>query len=88
MMQVIECSTIVVENPFIKQGLGLQSFTEIVVDVQFNDGGILRINSYISWPSLLLGKVNANFEAQPLKVLVVKDLRFQASFQLKDENNN
>jgi hypothetical protein len=48
MMHVIECSTIIVENPFIKQGLGLQSFTEIVVDVQFNDGGIPRINNYIS----------------------------------------
>jgi hypothetical protein len=35
-----------------------------------------------------LGKINANFEAQPLKVLVAKDLSFQAGFQLKDENNN
>jgi hypothetical protein len=33
MMQVIECSTIVVENPFITQGPGLQSFTKIVADV-------------------------------------------------------
>jgi hypothetical protein len=66
----------------------LQSFIEIVVDVQFNNGGIPRINRYISWSSLLLGKINANFEAQPLKVLVAKDLSFQAGFQLKDENNN
>jgi hypothetical protein len=35
-----------------------------------------------------LGKINANFEAQPLKVLVVRDLSFQASSQLKDQNNN
>jgi hypothetical protein len=35
-----------------------------------------------------LGKVNANFVAQPLKVPVAKDLSFQAGFQLKDENNN
>jgi hypothetical protein len=44
---VIECSTIVVENPFIKHGLGLQSFGEIAASVESHDGGILRINSYI-----------------------------------------
>ncbi len=37
---------------------------------------------------MVFGKINANSKAQPLKVLVAKDLSFQASFQLKDENNN
>jgi len=66
----------------------LQSFTNIAIGVESNDGGIPRINSYIYGSSLVLGKINANFEAQPLKVLVVKDLSFHASSQLKNENNN
>jgi hypothetical protein len=37
---------------------------------------------------LVLGKIDANFEAQPLKVLVAKNLSFQVGFQLKDENSN
>jgi hypothetical protein len=37
---------------------------------------------------LVFGKINANSEAQPLKVLVAKDLSFKAGSQLKDENNN
>jgi hypothetical protein len=57
MMQVIECSIIVVENPFIKQGSSLQSFVEIVVGVESHDGDIPRINSYISKYSLVLGKL-------------------------------
>ncbi len=71
-----KCSTIVVENPFIKQCPGLQSFAEITVGVEFNDGGIPRINSSISSFSLVLGKTNANSKAQPLKVLVVRYLSF------------
>jgi len=66
----------------------LQSFIDIAAGVESDDGGITRSNIYISGSSLVLGKINANSEAQPLKVLVVKDLSFQASFQLKDENNN
>jgi endonuclease/exonuclease/phosphatase family metal-dependent hydrolase len=37
---------------------------------------------------LVLGNIDANFEAQPLKVLVVGDLNFQAGSELKDENSN
>ncbi len=37
---------------------------------------------------MVFGKINANSEAQPLKMLVAKYLSFQAGFQLKDENNN
>jgi hypothetical protein len=87
-MQVIECSIIFVENPFIKQGPDLQSFAKIVAGVEFDDGGIPRINSYIFGSSLVFGKINANFEAQPLKMLVAKDLSFKVGSQLKDENNN
>jgi hypothetical protein len=39
MMQVTECSTIVVEHPFIEQGAGLQSFAEIAAGVASDDGG-------------------------------------------------
>jgi len=88
MMQVIECSTIVVENPFIEQGPSLQSFAKIVVSVQLDDGGIPKINSYIFNFSFILGKIDANSKAHPLKVLVVKYLNFQVAFQLKDENSN
>jgi hypothetical protein len=35
-----------------------------------------------------LDKIDANLKAHPLKVLVAKDLSFQASSQLKDENSN
>jgi hypothetical protein len=69
---VIECSTIVVENPFIEKGPSLQSFVEIDVSVEFDDGGISKINSSISDSSFVLGKINANSEAQPLKVLVAR----------------
>jgi hypothetical protein len=88
MMQVIECSTIVVENPFIEQGPGLQSFAKIVVGVEFDDGGIPGINSYIYGSSLVLGKIDANSKAHPLKVMVARDLSFQIAFQLKGENSN
>ncbi len=87
-MQVIKCSTIVVENPFIEQGPGLQSFVEIVTGVEFDDGAIPRINSFIFGSNLILGKIDANLEAQPLKVLVARDLSFQACSQLNNENNN
>ncbi len=66
----------------------MQSFVEIGVGVEFDDGGIPRINSYSSGSSLVLGKIDANYEAQPLKVLVAKNLSFQVGFQLKDENSN
>jgi hypothetical protein len=88
MMHVIKCSTIVVENPFIEKGQGLQSFTKIVAGVESNDGGIPIIISYIYGSSLVLGKIDANLEAHPLKVLVARDLSFQVGFQLKDENSN
>jgi hypothetical protein len=76
MMQVIECSTIVVENPFIEQDQGLQSFAKIVVGVESNDGGIPRIISYIYSFSLVLGKIDANSDTHPLKVLVARNLSF------------
>ncbi len=60
---MIECSTIVVENPFIEQGPCLQPFAKIVVSVEFDDGGIPRINSSISCSSLVLGNIDANSEA-------------------------
>ncbi len=66
----------------------MQSFAKITVGVESDDGGVLKINSYIFGSSLVFGKINANSKAQPLKVMVVKDLNFQAGFQLKDENNN
>jgi hypothetical protein len=56
MMQERECSTIIVENPFIEHGLGLQSFVEIATSVESYDGGIPRINSSIFGSSLVLGK--------------------------------
>jgi hypothetical protein len=76
MMHVIECSTIVVENPFIEQGPSLQSFTKIAVGVEYDDGGIRRINNYISGSCLVLGKNDVISEAQPLKVLVARNLSF------------
>ncbi len=88
MMQVIKCSTIVVENPFIEQGPGLQSFAKIAAGVESDDGGIPGIDSFISGYSLVLGNIDANSEAQPLKVLVAGDLNFQAGSELKDENSN
>jgi len=88
MMQVIKCSIVVVENPFIGQGPSLQSFAEITIGVESNDGGIPKINSFISSSNLVLGKIDANLEAQPLKVLVARDLSFQTCSQLKDENSN
>jgi len=88
MMQVIECSTIVVQNPFIEQGQGLWLFIEIATSVESDDGDIPKINSSIFGSSLVLGKIDANSEAQPLKVLVARNLSFQASSQLKDENSN
>ncbi len=83
-----ESSTIVVENPFIEQGPCLQSFVEIAAGVEFDDGSIPRINSSISNSSLVLGKIDTNSEAHPLKVLVARDLSFQVGSQLKDENSN
>jgi hypothetical protein len=50
MMQVTECSTIVVEDSFIEQGPGLQSFAEIAAGVEYDDGGIPGINSFILAP--------------------------------------
>jgi len=88
MMQVMECSTIVVQNPFIEQGQGLRLFIEIATSVESDDGDILKINISISGSSLVLGKIDANSEAQPLKMLVARNLSFQASSQLKDENSN
>ncbi len=79
MMQVIKCSTIVVENPFIKQGPSLQPSAKIAAGVEYDDGGIPRINSYIYGSSLLLGKIDANSKAHPLKVLVATDLSFQVA---------
>jgi hypothetical protein len=35
-----------------------------------------------------LGKIDSNYEAQPLKMLVARNLNFQACSQLKDENSN
>jgi hypothetical protein len=87
-MHVIKCSTIVVENPFIEQGPSLQSFTKIATSVESNDGGIPIINSFISGSSLILDRIDANLKAQPLKVLVARDLSFQACYQLNDENSN
>jgi len=84
----MECSTIVVQNPFIEQGQGLRLFIEIATSVESDDGDILKINISISGSSLVLGKIDANSEAQPLKVLVARNLSFQASSQLKDENSN
>jgi hypothetical protein len=63
MMQVIKCSTIVVENPFIEQGPGLQSFAKIATSVESDNGGIPRSNSFISGSNLVLGKINANSKA-------------------------
>ncbi len=88
MMHVIQCSTIVVENPFIEQGQGLQSFAKIDVGVESNDGGIPRIISYSYGSNLVLGKIDANSKARPLKMLVARDLSSQVAFQLKDENSN
>jgi hypothetical protein len=85
-MHVIECSTIVLENHFIEQGPSLQSFVEIGASVESNDGGIPKINSSSS--SSNLGKIDANSKAQPLKVLVARNLSFQVGSQLKDENGN
>jgi hypothetical protein len=76
MMHVIKCSTIVLENPFIEQGPGLQSFVDIGGGVEFDDGDILKINNSSSGSSLVLGKIDANYEAQHLKVLVAKILSF------------
>jgi len=84
----MECSTIVVQNPFIEQGQGLRLFIEIATSVESDDGDILKINISISGSSLVLGKIDANSEAQLLKVLVARNLSFQASSQLKDENSN
>jgi len=84
----MECSTIVVQNPFIEQGQGLRLFIEIATSVESDDGDILKINISISGSSLVLGKIDANSEAQPLKMLVARNLSFQASSQLKDENSN
>jgi hypothetical protein len=50
--------------------------------------GIPRINSFNYGSSLVLGKIDANLKAHPLKVPVVRDLSFHACFQLKDENSN
>jgi hypothetical protein len=50
----------------------LQSFVEIDVSVEFDDGGISKINNSIFDSSFILGKINANSEAQPLKVLVAR----------------
>ncbi len=83
-----ECSTIVVEDSFIEQVPGLQSFAEIAAGVESDDGGIPGINTFIFGSSLALGNIDANFEAQPLKVLVAGDLNFQAGSELKDENSN
>jgi hypothetical protein len=88
MMQVTKCSIVVLENPFIEHGLGLQSFVETSAGVEFDDGGIPRINKSSSSFSLVLGKIDANSEAQPLKVPVARNLSFQVGFQLKDENSN
>ncbi len=66
----------------------MESFAKIVVGVEFDDGGILKINSYIYGYGLVLGKIDANLKAHPLKVLVAKDLSFQVAFELKDENSN
>ncbi|CAM6022364.1 unnamed protein product [Sphagnum balticum] len=38
--------------------------------------------------SLVLGNIDANSEAQPLKVLVAGDLNFQTGSELKDKNSN
>ncbi len=54
----------------------LQSFAKIDIGVESNDGCISRINSSISGSNLVLGKIDANSEAQPLKVLVARDLSF------------
>jgi hypothetical protein len=42
MMQVIKCLTIVVENPFIKQGPRLQSFAKITAGVSLMMGAYLK----------------------------------------------
>lgn len=82
------CSTVVVEDPFIEQGPGLQSSAEIAAGVESDDGCIPGINSSISSSSLVLGKIDASSEAQSLKVLVARDVSFQAGSQLKDESSN
>jgi len=58
----------------------LQSFVEIGVNVEYDDEGIPRINSSNFGSSLALGKIDANFEAQPLKVVVARNLSFQVGF--------
>jgi translation initiation factor 4G len=82
------CSTVVVEDPFIEEGPGLQSSAEIAAGVESDDGCIPGINSSISSSSLVLGKIDASSEAQSLKVLVARDVSFQAGSQLKDESSN
>ncbi len=82
------CSTAVVEDPFIEQGPGLQSSAEIAAGVESDDGCIPGINSSISSSSLVLGKIDASSEPQSLKVLVARDVSFQAGSQLKDESSN
>jgi hypothetical protein len=52
----------------------LQSFAKIDVGVESDDGGILRIISYIYGFNLVLGKIDANSKAHPLKMLVARDL--------------
>jgi hypothetical protein len=66
----------------------LQSFVETRASVEFHDGGIPRINTSSSSSSLVLGKIDANSETQPLKLPMVQNLSFQVGFQLKDENSN
>jgi hypothetical protein len=57
----------------------LQSFAKIDASFEFDDGGIPRFNSYFFDSSLVLGKIDANSKAHPLKVLVAKDLSFQVA---------
>jgi hypothetical protein len=52
----------------------LQSFAKIDVGVESNDGGIPRIISYSYGSNLVLGKIDANSKAHPLKMLVARDL--------------
>ncbi len=66
----------------------MQSFVEIGASVESDDGGIPKINSCSFGSSLVLGKIDANSKAQPLKVLVARNLSFQVGSQLKDENSN
>jgi hypothetical protein len=66
----------------------LQSFAKIDVGVESDDGGIPRIISYIYGSNLVLGKIDANSKAHPLKMLVPRDLSSSVASQLKDENSN